>query len=68
MGSLKLLLAADRRVDMKEAFQPEFFGRRVRKRVKRLYRGLAENSRRERGEEEGKEREVKRRFLNFRSL
>lgn len=50
MGSLKLLLAADRRVDMKEAFQPEFFGRRVRKRVKRLYRGLAENSRRERGE------------------
>lgn len=26
MGSLKLLLAADRRVDMKEAFQPEFFG------------------------------------------
>lgn len=54
MGSLKLLLAADRRVDMKEAFQPEFFERRVRKRVKRLYRGLAENSRRERGERKGR--------------
>ena len=54
MGSLKLLLAADRCVDMKEAFQPEFFGRRVRKRVKRLYRGLAKNSRRERGERKGR--------------